>query len=205
MDTIEYKNEIWTIIKNKKIEAGTVITGPNWSDPVIVNLIEVIGEYVRISGKKIKTYEHIDQLLTLQELLEIKNEKENGIFNQEARKVFLALECKRYRYASLYDPLLAVNISKVDPLPHQIDAVYNYVFKLPRIRFLIADDPGAGKTIMAGLIIKVLKLRQLIERILIVVPGHLKDQWKIELYDKFEENFEIIDGKNYYSTYRTNL
>jgi len=66
MDTIENKNEIWTIIKNKKIEAGTVITGPNWSDPVIVNLIEVIGEYVRISGKKIKTYEHIDQLLTLQ-------------------------------------------------------------------------------------------------------------------------------------------
>lgn len=70
---------------------------------------------------------------------------------------------------------------------------------------MIADDPGAGKTIMAGLIIKELKLRQLIERILIVVPGHLKDQWKIELYDKFEENFEIIDGKNYYSTYRTNL
>ena len=76
-----------------------------------------------------------------------------------------------------------MNTSKVDPLPHQIEAVYGYVLKLPRIRFLIADDPGAGKTIMAGLIIKELKLRNLANRILIIVPGHLKDQWKRELKD----------------------
>src|SRR5947209_14960465 len=106
---------------------------------------------------------------------------------------FLALEAKRYRFASLYDPLLAMNTSKVDPLPHQIEAVYGYILKLPRIRFLIADDPGAGTTIMAGLIIKELKLRHQARRILIVVPGHLKDQWRRELKERFEEIFTIVD------------
>ncbi|MBI1922866.1 DEAD/DEAH box helicase, partial [Candidatus Poribacteria bacterium] len=111
----------------------------------------------------------------------------------EARHVFLSLEARRYRYASLYDSLFAVNASKVDPLPHQVEAVYGYVLKLPRIRFLIADDPGAGKTIMAGLIIKELKLRHLIHRVLIVVPGHLKDQWRRELKERFEESFVIME------------
>src|SRR3989441_2480619 len=89
--------------------------------------------------------------------------------------------------------MLAMNTSKVDPLPHQIEAVYGYILKLPRIRFLIADDPGAGKTIMAGLILKELKLRNLAKRILIVVPGHLKDQWRRELKEKFEETFVVLD------------
>ena len=93
----------------------------------------------------------------------------------------------------MYDPLLAMNTSKVDPLPHQIEAVYGYVPKLPRIRFLIADDPGAGKTIMAGLIIKELKLRNQARRILIVAPGHLKDQWRRELLERFKEHFTLID------------
>lgn len=93
----------------------------------------------------------------------------------------------------MYDPLLAMNTSKVDPLPHQIEAVYGYVLKLPRIRFLIADDPGAGKTIMAGLIIKELKMRNLIRRILIVAPGHLKDQWRRELQERFKEHFSVVD------------
>ena len=86
-----------------------------------------------------------------------------------------------------------MNTSKIDPLPHQIDAVYGYVLKLPRIRFLIADDPGAGKTIMAGLIIKELKLRHMVTRILIVAPGHLKDQWRREMKDRFEERFSVVD------------
>jgi DNA or RNA helicases of superfamily II len=113
--------------------------------------------------------------------------------NEEPWKVFLSLESIRYRYASMYDPLLAMNISKVTPLPHQIEAVYGYVLKLPRIRFLIADDPGAGKTIMAGLIIKELKIRNQAKRILIVAPGHLKDQWRRELKERFEESFIVLD------------
>ena len=66
------------------------------------------------------------------------------------RRFFSALETRRYRFASLYDPLLAMNTSKVDPLPHQIEAVYGYVLRLPRIRFLIADDPGPEKQSWPG-------------------------------------------------------
>ncbi|MEM5880943.1 MAG: DEAD/DEAH box helicase [Candidatus Aenigmatarchaeota archaeon] len=92
-----------------------------------------------------------------------------------------------------------MNISKIDPLPFQKDAVYGHIIKLPRIRFLIADDTGAGKTIMTGLVIKELKLRGLINRILILVPGHLNDQWLREMKGKFQENFVIIDRNTFNS------
>ncbi len=117
----------------------------------------------------------------------------SGPFQASPRHVFLAVETHRYRFASLYDPLLAMNTSKIDPLPHQIEAVYGYVLKLPRIRFLIADDPGAGKTIMAGLLSKNSSCEELVKRILIVAPGHLKDQWRRELKERFEESFAVVD------------
>ena len=110
---------------------------------------------------------------------------------------FLALEAKRFRYAFKYDPILAVSVSKVDPLPHQIEAVYKYVLGKSRIRFMLAHDPGAGKTIMAGLIIKELKMRGDIRRVLIVVPGQLKEQWRWELQDKFDEDFTIVDRSSF--------
>lgn len=135
---------------------------------------------------------HIDRLIKKSDIPEIEAGKLTP-FGAEPRSVFLSIEAKRYRYASLYDPLLAMNTCKVDPLPHQIEAVYGFVLQLPRIRFLIADDPGAGKTIMAGLIIKELKLRGLITRTLIIAPGHLKDQWQREMHDRFEENFIKVD------------
>lgn len=106
---------------------------------------------------------------------------------------FLALEARRLHHAPVFDPVLAMSVSKVDPLPHQIEAVYGYVLKKPRIRFMLAHDPGAGKTIMAGLAIKELKIRGIIRRILIVVPGQLKEQWRWELYDKFDEYFDVVD------------
>ncbi|MHA1859703.1 MAG: helicase-related protein, partial [Candidatus Asgardarchaeia archaeon] len=117
---------------------------------------------------------------------------------------FFTIEAFRFRYASLFDPLLAMNVSKIDPLPFQIEAVYGYVLKQPRIRFLIADDAGAGKTIMAGLIIKELKLRGLAKRILIVVPGHLKDQWRRELKEKFDETFMVLDRNTFNAHYGEN-
>ncbi len=105
----------------------------------------------------------------------------------------LAIECKRLRYAFQYDPLLAMSASRVDPLPHQIEAVYGHLLRMPRIRFLLAHDPGAGKTIMAGLLIKELKMRGAIRRILVVVPGPLREQWRWELQDKFDEPFEMVE------------
>jgi DNA or RNA helicases of superfamily II len=125
-------------------------------------------------------------------------------FTASGTEAFLFIEATRFRFASNFDPLLAMSTSKIDPLPFQIEAVYGYILKLPLIRFLIADDPGAGKTIMAGLIIKELKLRGLVNRILIIVPGHLKDQWRRELKDKFQESFNVIDRSLVDSLYGEN-
>ena len=175
------------------ITPGSIIQGPRWPEPIKVDLAEDLGEYIRIVGATVNTRTHVDQMLPKSELEQVKGGEIKPLFSANPRHFFLALETHRYRFASLYDPLLAMNTSKVDPLPHQIDAVYGHVLKLPRIRFLIADDPGAGKTIMAGLIIKELKLRHLAKRILIVTPGHLKDQWRREMKDRFEETFTVVD------------
>ena len=180
-------------MKVEDIRPGTVVTGSRWPEPVEVKKIESSGGYVHVVGATTLSGQHVDQLIPLADFEGLTIRTVATDFSSEPEKVFLALEGKRYRYASLYDPLLAMNASKVDPLPHQIEAVYGYILKLPRIRFLIADDPGAGKTIMAGLVIKELKLRNLAKRILIVVPGHLKDQWRRELKDRFEETFVVID------------
>ena len=83
----------------------------------------------------------------------------SGPLNGSSDATLLAMECKRLRYAFQYDPLLAMSASRVDPLPHQIEAIYGHLLRMPRIRFLLAHDPGAGKTIMAGLLIKELKMR----------------------------------------------
>lgn len=176
-----------------EISAGTIIRGPKWPEPVEIKKVENFGSRLHIVGATIKSGAHIDQVLRPDELADLQVTSIETDFRTEPWKAFLALETKRYRFASLYDPLLAMNTSKVDPLPHQIEAVYGYVLKLPRIRFLIADDPGAGKTIMAGLIIKELKLRRIAKRILIVVPGHLRDQWMRELKDRFEETFTSVN------------
>lgn len=173
-----------------EIKPGTIVKGIQWPEPIEVKFCEKVGEFYHIVGSTTISNQHIDQLIPEYEISILTTE---DFFNEEPWKVFLALESIRYRFASLYDPLLAMNTSKVDPLPHQIEAVYGYVLKLPRIRFLIADDPGAGKTIMAGLIIKELKLRNIIKRILIVTPGHLKDQWRRELKERFEEKFIVVD------------
>jgi SNF2 family DNA or RNA helicase len=114
------------------------------------------------------------------------------------------IEAMRLGLAYEYDPYFSLSIARVDPLPHQLEAVYEYFLLLPRIRFLLADDPGAGKTIMAGLLIKELKVRGLIRRILIVTPANLSFQWQRELADKFREDFKIIRGDVLRTNYGSN-
>lgn len=183
-------------INNNNIKQGTIIKGPNWPEPVEIKLIEEAGNYIHLVGATTNTRQHIDQLISKEDFSQFELDQFQTNFTEESWKVFLALETTRYRFASMYDPLIAMNTSKIDPLPHQIEAVYEYILKKPRIRFMIADDPGAGKTIMAGLLIKELKIRSLVKRILIVAPGHLKDQWRRELKDRFEEIF-IPVGRQY--------
>ena len=104
----------------------------------------------------------------------------------------LVSEAQRIRLAHLFDPVLAVHTSLVDPLPHQITAVYEAMLPRQPLRFLLADDPGAGKTIMAGLLIKELIARGDLKRCLIVCPGSLVEQWQDELSRKFHLPFEIV-------------
>ena len=104
----------------------------------------------------------------------------------------LVSEAQRIRLAHLFDPLLAVHTSVVEPLPHQITAVYEAMLPRQPLRFLLADDPGAGKTIMAGLLIKELIARGDVQRCLIVCPGSLAEQWQDELYRRFQLPFEIL-------------
>ncbi|MCK4316593.1 MAG: helicase, partial [Anaerolineae bacterium] len=120
-----------------EIKAGHIVQGPRWPDPVEVKLVEEIDGYVHLVGVTVPSREHVDQLIPRQELAQLQIARVETDFTASPREVFLALEARRYRFASLYDPLLAMNTSKVDPLPHQIEAVYGYVLRLPRIRFLI--------------------------------------------------------------------
>src|SRR5438552_5050831 len=104
----------------------------------------------------------------------------------------LVSEAHRIRLAHLFDPVLAVHTSLVDPLPHQITAVYEAMLPRQPLRFLLADDPGAGKTIMAGLFIKELIARGDLQRCLVVCPGMLAEQWQDELHRRFHLPFEIL-------------
>jgi SNF2 family DNA or RNA helicase len=104
----------------------------------------------------------------------------------------LVSEAQRIRLAHLFDPVLAVHTSIVEPLPHQITAVYESMLPRQPLRFLLADDPGAGKTIMAGLLMKELIARGDLQRCLVVCPGSLAEQWQDELYRRFHLPFEIL-------------
>ncbi|MBA3017254.1 DUF3883 domain-containing protein [Patescibacteria group bacterium] len=113
-------------------------------------------------------------------------------FDADAGMLRLVSEAYRIRMAYIFDPLLAVHTSMIDPLPHQITAVYEEMLPRQPLRFLLADDPGAGKTIMAGLLIKELMIRGDLDRCLIVCPGNLVDQWQDELYRRLHLPFEIL-------------
>jgi len=103
----------------------------------------------------------------------------------------LACEAKRIDLAFLFDPMMAVHTSNVEPLPHQITAVYEALLPKQPLRYVLADDPGAGKTIMAGLYIRELIMRADARRVLIVSPGSLVEQWRDELFEKFGLEFKI--------------
>jgi superfamily II DNA or RNA helicase len=107
----------------------------------------------------------------------------------------LVAEAQRLKYGFLFDPMIAVNTSSVDPLPHQITAVYESMLGRQPLRFVLADDPGAGKTIMAGLLIKELIIRGDVAKCLIIAPGGLVEQWQDELDEKFNLYFDILTNE----------
>lgn len=124
--------------------------------------------------------------------LEIVTQGHPRSFTADGANFRLVSEAYRIRLAHLFDPLLAVHTSLVEPLPHQITAVYGEMLTRQPLRFLLADDPGAGKTIMAGLLMRELLIRGDLHRCLVVCPGSLAVQWQDELYQKFHLLFEIL-------------
>src|SRR5262249_35696294 len=110
-------------------------------------------------------------------------------FDGDGAAFQLTCEAKRIDLAFLFDPMMAVHTANVEPLPHQITAVYEAMLPHQPLRFVLADDPGAGKTIMAGLYVRELIMRADARRILIVVPGSLVEQWRDELFEKFGLEF----------------
>jgi SNF2 family DNA or RNA helicase len=113
-------------------------------------------------------------------------------FDGDGADFRMAAEAYRIKLAHLFDPMMAVHISHVEPLPHQITAVYESMLPRQPLRFLLADDPGAGKTIMAGLFIRELMLRGDVKRCLVIAPGSLVEQWQDELEQKFDLHFDIL-------------
>ncbi len=176
------------------LKPESILEGPFWPERIKVISCKQIGTGVEVQGIGVKSERFYSRILRKNDLEKVKRvDLGKKDFSGDAEAFFLSMEGKRIRFAFQFDPLYAVNVSQIDPLPHQIDAVYHYILKHPRIRFLLADDPGAGKTIMAGLIHKELKQRGLVERVLIVIPGHLRDQWVRELKEKFGETFRAVD------------
>jgi superfamily II DNA or RNA helicase len=156
--------------------------------------VVALGDALKIIGRGLTTGLTHDPVLTPEQLALLTVSAEQEPFDGDARLFRLGVEAHRLGLAFEYDPFFSLSIARVDPLPHQLEAVYDYFLRLPRIRFLLADDPGAGKTIMAGLLLKELKARGLIRRTLIVTPANLTFQWQRELADKFRERFDIIRG-----------
>jgi superfamily II DNA or RNA helicase len=124
--------------------------------------------------------------------LQIVSDTSRWSFDADATHFVLASEARRMQLAHLFDPYLAVNTSAVEPLPHQIEAVYFKFLPRQQLRYVLADDPGAGKTIMAGLFCKELMLRGDVQRCLIIAPGSLVEQWQEEMWQKFQLRFAML-------------
>jgi superfamily II DNA or RNA helicase len=186
-----------------KLKPNVIVQGPMLPELVKIAMIQEIGNTVKLIGQGLQTGQFYDPSLTAEQmaLLEIVTE---ASYNGDPVKFRLGIEAMRLKLAYEYDPYFSLSIARIDPLPHQLEAVYEYFMKLPRIRFLLADDPGAGKTIMAGLLIKELKIRGLITRILIVTPANLTFQWQREMHEKFHESFDVIRGVVLRETYGSN-
>jgi superfamily II DNA or RNA helicase len=174
------------------LKQNVTVYGPLFPEPVQIILAIPMGSSVKLIGKGVRSNTVYEPILSSEQLEQLSASPAEEPFDGDAIKFRLGVEAMRLGLAYEYDPYFSLSIARVDPLPHQLEAVYDYFIKLPRIRFLLADDPGAGKTIMAGLLIKELKIRGLVKRTLIVTPANLSFQWQRELKDKFRESFEVV-------------
>ena len=176
----------------EQLKIDVVVRGPIFPEPVQVIAIVPMGVSVKLIGRGLTTNLVHSPILTPDQLAQLEASPENEPFDGDPGRFRIGVEALRLGLAYEYDPYFSLSIARVDPLPHQLEAVYDYFLAMPRIRFLLADDPGAGKTIMAGLLLKELKIRGLVKRTLIITPASLSFQWQREMKEKFREQFEVI-------------
>ena len=178
----------------KDIKPGSQVRGITQGSVVEIVSVEWIGDqaiivvYRSAEGNVAETTLYTDD----EHQLSVESAGRNWTFDADGEALKLVTEANRIKLAHFFDPYLAIHTSQVDPLPHQISAVYGEMLPRQPLRFLLADDPGAGKTIMAGLLIKELIARSDLERCLVVAPGSLVEQWQDELGEKFGLEFDIL-------------
>lgn len=176
------------------MQPGSVISGDLFPEPIQIITTIPMGSSLKVIGKGMDSSKLYEPVLNASQIQHLKMSPLSEPYDGNSKEFRLGIEALRIALAYEYDPYFSLSIARVDPLPHQLEAVYDYFIKMPRIRFLLADDPGAGKTIMAGLLLKELKVRGLVKRVLIVTPANLTFQWQREMKDKFREQFEVMRG-----------
>ena len=187
--------------------ADPIIEGPFWPEPVRFLRVRTHGTAVQIEAAGVVDSHYYDRTIPSEQLADLVREVTGGAhtFDAEPRLFRLGVEALRTHLAHAFDPQFAVSVSQVDPLLHQLDAVYRRILPLPRIRFLLADDPGAGKTIMAGLLMRELMQRGEVSRILVLCPKALTDQWRREMWERFREPFTLVTGDSISGSFGQNV
>ena len=174
------------------LKIGAIIKGPFWPEIVVIKHFEEIDDLYLVESIGRKTNKYYEQYLDKMQLSQLENiQEEESKFNAERLQHYLQYYVLKTE--DKYSQSRARGNKKIMPLPHQIEAVYSRMLQSPQVRYLLADDPGAGKTIMSGMLIRELIARQAAERILILVPPLVLKQWQEELKEKFGEDFTIVN------------
>ncbi len=183
--------------KLEDLKQGTQVKGIDPSGPVTIINVKWFGsDVVELTYRDQNGQPHTELLYRDRESeLDVLEAGVPWAFDADGELFRLVSEAYRIRMAYLFDPWMAVHLSLIEPLPHQISAVYGEMLPRQPLRFLLADDPGSGKTIMTGLFIKELMLRGDLDRCLVIAPGNLVEQWQDELYQRFHLPFEILTNE----------
>ena len=181
-------------MKLEDIKPGAIIKGIDPTEPIRIVSVDSAGPDAVTVYYKTSSGKLLERMLFRSDEPALSQEASGRpwAFDAPGDDYKLVVEALRINVAHLFDPMMAVHTSNVEPLPHQITAVYESMLPRQPLRFVLADDPGAGKTIMAGLFIRELIMRADARRILIVAPGGLVDQWQDEMFEKFGLYIEIF-------------
>jgi len=180
----------------EELTVGANVLGLSGNSPVTIIATRWHGSTLRVTHRNAKGQLAEDMLYRDDEVrLTLQQESLPWSFDADANMMRLTSEAYRINLAHLFDPYLAVHTSSIEPLPHQISAVYQEMLPRLPLRYILADDPGAGKTIMTGLFLKELMVRGDLKRCLIISPGSLAEQWQDELSSKFDIRFRILTNE----------